>query len=120
MSTKIEYEPGNQTMAVDEQVQTILNAFPKVGTPATRPDISAKLQFGDGVQYVVFYTQNDAQRHEIKYSDLVNDNDADKQIAHIRATELLNALAPRYFEHSVNSVWVFDESGNTVVALTFR
>jgi hypothetical protein len=110
----VEYNPGERAMAVDEIVQQLLEAF-----NPTHPDVEGKLEYGDGAWRLVVYNEpTENIRREIRFVDLTDDTSGEqKQIAHVRSTEILNAFTPLYNSQAVNLM--FDEGGGEVV-LTAR
>lgn len=112
MATKITYIPGDRIMAVDEIVQQLLNLF-----NAEHADLQGVVEYGDGNRWRLSVI-SPTVRHEIRFEDLADGGSpTDKQSACGRATEILNAFAPRYFGQAVNLI--LDGGGNSI-QLTFR
>lgn len=99
----IKYNPNSAAFVVDAEVVRVLNHFP------TRPTLWVNREYGDGAQRLVLYqAPNESNRLEIRFPDLTEDSEAHRLIAHQRAVELLEALAPRYFGQAANLVEVKD------------
>lgn len=105
----IEYNPNSAPLVLDAQVERVLRHFPKEGTPPMRPYIGAKLENNENVWTLVFYKEPDeSNRLEIRFPDLTTNDEATRLLAHKKAVDLLEKLAPRYFERVVNLVLVED------------
>lgn len=101
---------------INTEAQIIVNHFTPISGP--RPNLGAKLEYGDGAWRCVFYKEPDESlRHEVRYTDLVEENNTlQRDEAHQRSVSIIMALVPLYTGASTNLVFIEEEAAITLTS----